>query len=141
MMIQNCSDSRLMKMLKKTQKASMDWCCQNLISIKSISDKYCLKALKNLSKNPFLPIIGILHIGTKVVYTFGDCGKSPFFSSVVKFLFRIACYRLQKTNSKIPFAGKCKLPNEGCPIIRSKDDKKLNKMFQKLLNICRLTHH
>ncbi len=59
----------------------MDWCCQNLISIKSISDKYCLKALKNLSKNPFLPII------------------------------------------------------------RSKDDKKLNKMFQKLLNICRLTHH
>jgi hypothetical protein len=22
---------------------------------------------------------------------------------------------LQKKNSKIPFAGKCKLPNEGCP--------------------------
>jgi hypothetical protein len=63
------------------EKALMDWCCQNLISIKSIMGKQNLKVLENMSKNFFLPII------------------------------------------------------------HSKDDKKLNKMFQKLLNIYQLTHH
>ena len=45
---------------------------------------------------------GILHICPKVVYTFGDCEKSPFFFISCKISFQNRVLQIAKKTAKFP---------------------------------------